>query len=105
MSELLRHFCLFHVNAPGQEDGAEPLKDATQYPNMDQLAEQVNEVINHFAIVRYIGLGVGLGGNVLSRHAFKYPERLDSLMLINTVSTAPGWIEWGETSLCIYPTC
>ena len=25
----------------------------------------------------------------------KYPERVDSLMLINSLCTAPGWIEWG----------
>ena len=29
------------------------------------------------------------------RHALKYPERVDSLMLINTLITACGWIEWG----------
>lgn len=54
----------------------------------------MNEVVNHLAIVRYIGIGVGLGGNVLVRHAFKYPERVDCLMLVSTVVTAPGWIEW-----------
>ncbi len=35
--------------------------------------KQVNEVINHFGISRYIGLGVGLGSNVLIRHALRYP--------------------------------
>ena len=42
-----------------------------------------------------IGLGVGLGGNVLLRHALKYPERVDSLVLVNTTCQAGGWIEWG----------
>ena len=56
---------------------------------------KVNDVINHFAIVRYIGIGIGLGANVIVRHALKYPERVDSLMLINSLVTAPGWIEWG----------
>lgn len=45
--------------------------------------------------MRYIGIGVGLGANVLLRHAFKYPERVDSLMVVNALCTAPGWIEWG----------
>jgi pimeloyl-ACP methyl ester carboxylesterase len=45
--------------------------------------------------VRYIGLGVGLGGNVLMRHALQYPERVDSLVLVNTTCQAGGWIEWG----------
>jgi len=95
MAEILPHFCVFHLNAPGQEEGCEKLTDDFVYPSMDELAEQVNEVVNHFAVVRYIGIGVGLGGNVLIRHALQYPERVDSLMLINTLTTAPGWIEWG----------
>lgn len=36
-----------------------------------------------------------MGGNILLRHALKYPERVDSLMLVNTLITAAGWIEWG----------
>lgn len=95
MKELTQNFCVFHVNAPGQEDGALPLPESLEYPSMDEMAEQVNEVLNHFAIVKYIGMGVGLGGNVLLRHALSYPERVDSLCLVNASCAAPGWIEWG----------
>lgn len=95
MREIMNHFCVFHVNAPGQEDSSHPLPEAFEYPSLDEMAEQLNEVINHFSVVRYVGLGVGLGGNVMLRHALKYPERVDSLVLVNTLCTAPGWIEWG----------
>ena len=95
MREIMNHFCVFHVNAPGQEDSAHRLPEAFEYPSLDEMAEQLNEVINHFSVVRYVGLGVGLGGNVMIRHALKYPERVDSLVLVNTLCTAPGWIEWG----------
>lgn len=95
MREIMNHFCVFHVNAPGQEDSAHRLPEAFEYPSLDEMAEQLNEVINHFSVVRYVGLGVGLGGNVMLRHALKYPERVDSLVLVNTLCTAPGWIEWG----------
>lgn len=95
MAEVVQNFCIFHINAPGQEEGAAILPEDFAYPTMDELAEQVNDVINHFACVRYIGIGVGLGANVLIRHANKYPERVDSLMLINGGCSAPGWIEWG----------
>ena len=53
-------------------------------------------MLNHFAVVKYIGIGVGMGGNILLRHALKYPERVDSLMLVSTTISAPGWIEWGS---------
>ena len=95
MAEVVQNFCIMHVNAPGQEDGAQILSEDFAYPNMDDLAEQVNDVINHFAVVQYIGIGVGMGANILIRHALKYPERVDSLMVINGGCTAPGWIEWG----------
>lgn len=95
MREIVQHFCVFHINAPGQEENAETLPDDFEYPSMEDLAEQVNEVINHFAVVRYVGLGVGMGANILLRHAFKYPERVDSLCLVNATCRVAGWIEWG----------
>ena len=36
-----------------------------------------------------------MGGNILLRHALKYAERVDSLLLVNSLITACGWIEWG----------
>ena len=75
------------MNAPGQEEGAAPLPEGYEYPTMEQLAEQVRfravtcsplhsrlqvqEVLNHFSLVRYIGIGIGLGANVLVRHALQ----------------------------------
>jgi len=95
MKEITNCFCVFHINAPGQEEGASPLPDDHEYPTMEQLAEQVQEVLNHFNIVKYIGIGVGLGANVLIRHAFAYPERVDSLLMVNASTTKSGWLEWG----------
>jgi pimeloyl-ACP methyl ester carboxylesterase len=95
MKEITSSFCVFHLNAPGQEEGAEPLPEGFEYPTMEQLAEQVQEVLNHFALVRYIGVGVGMGANVLVRHALQYPERVDSLMVVNSSISKAGWVEWG----------
>jgi len=95
MKEITSSFCIFHVNAPGQEEGAAPLPEGYEYPTMEQLSEQVQEVLNHFSLVRYIGIGIGLGANVLVRHALQYPERVDSLMVANACSGKAGWVEWG----------
>ena len=62
---------------------------------------QVNDVINHFGIDRFVGIGVGLGANVLIRHVLKYPQRVYSLMIINAGCNAPGWIEWGYQKINI----
>lgn len=93
--EISSGFAIFHINAPGQEDGAATLAADYEYPSMEQLAEQVQEVLNHFKIVKYIGVGVGLGANVLTRHALSYPERVECMMLVNTCTTKAGWVEWG----------
>ena len=70
-ADIVKNFCIVHVNAPGQEEGARVIPEDFEYPDMDQLAEQVNDVINHFGIDRFVGIGVGLGANVLIRHVLK----------------------------------
>ena len=39
--ELASSFPIFHINAPGQEDGAATLAADYEYPSMEQLSEQV----------------------------------------------------------------
>ncbi len=51
-------------------------------------------MLNHFSVVSYVGVGVGMGANVLLRHALKYPERCNGLMVVNATCQAGGWIEW-----------
>jgi hypothetical protein len=48
MAELLPSFCVFHVNAPGMEEGAEKLPEEFAYPSMDELAEQVCSYFSGF---------------------------------------------------------
>ncbi|XP_065561521.1 protein NDRG3-like isoform X5 [Artemia franciscana] len=96
---LMSNFCIYHVNAPGQEEGAETLPEGFVYPTMDELSEQLIDVMAHFNLNRIIGLGAGVGANILARFAINYPEKVDGLILINTASTAAGWIEWGYQKL------
>ena len=42
MAEILRNFCVYSVNAPGQEEGAPSWPEEEPYPDMDQLAELVS---------------------------------------------------------------
>ena len=43
ITEIVENFCIVHVNAPGQEEGAQVLPEDFEYPDMDQLAEQVRD--------------------------------------------------------------
>jgi hypothetical protein len=69
VSDLLQYFCVYHVTAPGQQRGA-PLWSGS-YPNITNLAEQVFEVVRHYKLSYLVGLGVGLGANVLARFAVR----------------------------------
>ncbi|XP_065570918.1 protein NDRG3-like [Artemia franciscana] len=94
---FISNFCVYHVNAPGQEEGAKDLPHGFVYPTMDELAEQLVYIVAHFNLTRIIGLGVGVGANILARFATKYPEKVKGLILINTVSTAASWNErWNQ---------
>ncbi|XP_023726929.1 protein NDRG3 isoform X4 [Cryptotermes secundus] len=99
MRALLDNFCVYHVTAPGQEEGSPTLPDDHVYPTMDELAEQINFVMSHFLLKSIIGFGVGAGGNVLARFALVHPEKVEALCLVNCVSTQAGWIEWGYQKL------
>lgn len=112
MQPILRHFCVYHVNAPGQEDGAlhlrpeqdalgnpESLGNSFTYPTMDQLGEAIHSIVEHYKIKRFIGFGVGAGVNVLCRYALNHPEHVDSLVLVNGSADKAGWVEWGYQKL------
>lgn len=99
MRALANNFCLYHVNAPGQEEGAASLPEGFVYPTMEELSEQLSDVMVHFGLKTFIGIGVGVGANILVRFALAHPERVDALCLLNCVSTTAGWIEWGYQKL------
>jgi pimeloyl-ACP methyl ester carboxylesterase len=48
---------------------------------------------NMTSIKAAVGFGVGLGGNVLTRFALKYPSKMYGLILINGITRGPGWLE------------
>lgn len=92
---LIQSFCVFHINAPGQEEGASTLPENFIYPTMDQLAETMLPILKFFGIKHFVGFGVGAGANVLSRFALQYPDYIDGLFLINPTCTVSSWTEWG----------
>ncbi|XP_049288731.1 protein NDRG3 isoform X8 [Anopheles funestus] len=95
MRSLLDNFCVYHVNAPGQEEGAPTFPEDYVYPTFDELASQLLFVMTHFNLKSIIGFGVGAGANILARFALANPDKVGALCLINCSSTAAGWIEWG----------
>jgi pimeloyl-ACP methyl ester carboxylesterase len=106
MKVIAKHFCIYHLNALGQQEGASTLPDGLGfaepnagaeyvYPTMDELAKMIVTVVDELKIRAFIGFGVGAGANVLSRFALACPERVEALVLVNCSASQAGWIEWG----------
>jgi pimeloyl-ACP methyl ester carboxylesterase len=91
---LLQTFSVLHITAPGQERYASTLPPGYTYPSMDQMPVIVKEVADHFQIKSLIGLGAGVGSNVLLRFCLQYPDMVEGLILINPSTDKANWSEW-----------
>jgi len=94
MAPLLSHFSIYHINAPGQEQGAALIPADMPYPTMEQLSEVVEYVCHNYGISSCIALGSGLGANILARLAWRRPKLVEGLILINCDIQKAGWLEW-----------
>ncbi|XP_026155467.1 protein NDRG1a [Mastacembelus armatus] len=94
MSEIMQHFAVCHVDAPGQHEGANTFSTGYEYPSMDQLSETLPLVLKHFGLKSVIGMGIGAGAYILTRFALDYPNMVEGLVLININPCAEGWMDW-----------
>ncbi|XP_054462431.1 protein NDRG1a [Anoplopoma fimbria] len=94
MSEIMQHFAVCHVDAPGQHEGANTFSSGYEYPSMDQLSETLPLVLKHFGLKSVLGMGIGAGAYILTRFALDYPNMVEGLMLININPCAEGWMDW-----------
>ncbi|KAM8841318.1 protein NDRG1a isoform 2-T2 [Spinachia spinachia] len=94
MSEIMQHFAVCHVDAPGQHEGANTFSTGYEYPSMDQLSETLPLVLKHFGLKSVLGMGIGAGSYILTRFALDFPDMVEGLMLININPCAEGWMDW-----------
>ncbi|ROJ29249.1 Protein NDRG1 [Anabarilius grahami] len=94
MHEIMQHFAVCHVDAPGQQEGASTLSTEYTYPSMDQLSETLPMVLKHFGLKSVIGMAVGAGANILARFALNHPDMVEGLVLINMSAQAEGFMDW-----------
>ena len=97
---LLKHFTIYHINFPGQEEGADDLPDNYDYPTMEEMSDVVREVVDYFGLKEIVGFGVGAGANVFARLALKAPQLAECLILVNGTCGAATWSEWGYEKMC-----
>ncbi|XP_003743483.1 protein NDRG3 [Galendromus occidentalis] len=92
---MMKNFCIYHLNAPGQEEGALNFPENYVFPTMDQLAEMVLPVMKFYDLKHFVGFGVGAGAYIISKFALDHPECVDGLFLINCTASKSSWTEWG----------
>ncbi|XP_056154483.1 protein NDRG1a isoform X1 [Lampris incognitus] len=94
MQEIMQHFAVCHVNAPGQHEGTNTFSTGYEYPSMDLVSETLPHVLKHFGLRSVIGMGIGAGAYILTRFALDYPNMVEGLLLININPCAEGWMDW-----------
>uniref|UniRef100_A0AC34Q773 Uncharacterized protein n=1 Tax=Panagrolaimus sp. JU765 TaxID=591449 RepID=A0AC34Q773_9BILA len=95
VAEFADKFCVYNINAPGQEMDAKPFADNYVFPTMESMPSIIQAVVGHFGFKSFIGFGIGAGANVMLRYALENQNKLDALILINCSASAAGWVEWG----------
>ncbi|KAB2634906.1 pollen-specific protein SF21-like [Pyrus ussuriensis x Pyrus communis] len=93
-SLLLHNFCIYHIDAPGHELGADVISSDAPLLSVDDLADQVVEVLDFFGLKEVLCLGVTAGAYILTLFAMKYQERVLGLILVSPICKVPSWTEW-----------
>ncbi|CAN0829402.1 Protein NDL1 [Linum grandiflorum] len=91
---LLHNFCIYHIDAPGHELGADVISPDAPLLSVDDLADQVAEVLDYFGLQQVLCLGVTAGAYILTLFAMKYRERVLGLILVSPICKTPSWTEW-----------
>ncbi|XP_062005408.1 protein NDL2-like isoform X1 [Rosa rugosa] len=93
-SLLLHNFCIYHIDAPGHELGADVISSDVPLLSVDDLADQLVEVLDFFGLKEVLCLGVTAGAYILTLFAMKYKERVLGLILVSPICKVPSWTEW-----------
>ena len=94
MESVLSRFRILHITLPGQGPGAVTLSTDLGPPSLDSLARLTASVLGHYNVTSCVGLGAGLGANVLLRLGIQNNKILDGIILLNATAQGKGWTEW-----------
>ncbi|XP_057306259.1 protein NDRG1-like isoform X2 [Hydractinia symbiolongicarpus] len=95
-------FVVYHIDAPGQQQGAEKLSSEYQFPSLPKMGEMLGPVLEHFQLTDVIGLGIGAGASVLVHAAMSFPEKFLGIVLVDPAAKSAGFKEWGEEKLAAW---
>lgn len=93
---MLEEVAVVNVDFPGHEDGATRLPDDGMGAcNLEQLSRQLHVITQRLEVPQFVGIGAGVGANVLLRFAADRPSAVAGLVLanpsLNTPSRSEAW--------------
>ena len=92
MMDIRNRAIFVHVNLLGQEDDAKDLAEA-KYPTMQEIGEDLVNVLDLLRIKFVIGIGVGVGANIIARFGMMHKTRCLGIICIHPTSTKSGVME------------
>lgn len=88
-SDLVKRFCVYHIDYPGCQDGAVEFREDDVPRTLDALAEQVEDVVKHFGLRSVTCMGVGAGATVMALYAGRAGSRCEAGIFVSpSVSSA-----------------
>ncbi|XP_076811047.1 protein NDRG3-like isoform X2 [Clavelina lepadiformis] len=94
MGPVTQKYCIYHIDAPGQEENAAKLPNGFVYPSMENLSDMMPKIFSHFGLKNAICIGCGAGANVFTRFALKNPGMVEGLILVNPTILPVGTVSW-----------
>nr|CAB3264243.1 protein NDRG2 [Phallusia mammillata] len=94
MAPVIQKYCIYHIDAPGQEENASALPAGYVYPSMENLSDMLPTVFSHFGLKSAICVGCGAGANVFIRFAMKNPNMVEGLIVTNPSISTVGNLSW-----------
>lgn len=92
-SEVLHHFPVVHIDAPGQWYGAPDLATSIDALDFDELSKGIDMVVDELGLKKVIGFGIGTGASELLLFARRRPELCRGLILLNPTANAAAWTD------------
>ncbi|VDO38938.1 hypothetical protein V3C99_017488 [Haemonchus contortus] len=92
MVDVKNKSIFLHVCVPGQEDNAADY--IGEFPTLDQIASDLNYVLDKLDVKSCIVFGEGAGANILCRFAMANPNRILGTILVHCTSTTAGIVEY-----------
>ena len=92
MTDIRNRVVWLHVNLPGQETDASDL-DLDKYPSLEQIAEELVCVLEHFKVPQVVCMGDGAGSTICAHFAIRYPNKCLGLILVDPIASSASFLE------------